>query len=102
MIVRPDPFGIADLVSAFLVLSTSIGLPDAFLQVHAAFLICKGAGTMLAPSIFPMPVFYIGGIADVISASIIVFGNPGLLPEYKEIFAGILYLKGGLVFPSLL
>lgn len=100
--LRPSFAGLTDIVSATLVLFTSSFLPELFLQYHAAFLYFKGITTMIDPIRLPMPVFYIGGMADVLSAAIIFTGNPVFLADYKNWVAAVLFLKGILVFPTML
>ncbi|MFP4038171.1 MAG: hypothetical protein ACLFTA_00105 [Candidatus Nanohaloarchaea archaeon] len=100
--LRPDPVGLFDIFSATFVLFTASALPENFLHLHAGFLYFKGVGTLLRPNILPMPVFYLGGMADVLSAAIIFTGDPAFLSGYKNIIAGVLFVKGFLVFPSML
>ncbi len=92
--LRPDPIGLLDILSATLVLFTSSFLPETFLQYHAMFLYFKGGMTMIKPEILPMPVFYIGNMADIFSAAIIFTGDPAFLADYQNLISGLLFFKG--------
>lgn len=100
--IRPDPVGMLDIGSGILMLYTVSPVPEVFAMAHAYFLIFKGGGTMLAAPIFPLPVFIIGGAADLVSASIIFFGQPPFIGGYKEIIAGILFIKGFLTVMTMM
>jgi hypothetical protein len=95
-VIRPDPIGGLDLVSGILLLYTVSPLPEFIGTAHAAFLIFKGAATIIRP--MPMggaPMFILGGAADLLSAAILVTGNPPLIGgEIKQLFALVLFLKG--------
>ncbi|MFB6099754.1 MAG: hypothetical protein ABEK16_00640 [Candidatus Nanohalobium sp.] len=86
--------GLADLASGLLLLFTASPIPAGIAEIHAIFLIVKGLGTMIRALPLPTPFYYLGGPADLISASILLVGQPPLFAEYKSILAGILMLKG--------
>ncbi len=92
--IKPDPLGLIDIFSATLILFTVSTLPESFLHFHAAFLYMKGIASMLRPAILPYPVFILGNAADVISAAILITGDPIYLADYKNWFAGFLAFKG--------
>ena len=100
--IRPDPLGMLDLGSGILMLYTVSPVPEVVAMAHAYFLIIKGGGTMLVAPIFPMPIFILGGAADVVSAAILMTGHPPILGGYKEIIAGALFLKGVLSLVTLM
>lgn len=100
--IRPDPIGMLDLGSGILMIFTVSAVPEFIALAHAYFLIFKGGGTMLAAPVFPMPIFIIGGAADVISAGILLTGQPPLIGGFKEIIAGILLIKGVLSLVTLM
>ena len=100
--IKPDPIGMLDLGSGLLMIYTVSPVPEVIALAHAYFLIFKGAGTMLTAPIFPVPIFIIGGAADLISAAILFFGQPPLIGGYKEIIAGILFTKGLLSIMTLM
>ena len=100
--IRPDPLGIFDIVSATLILFTSSALPTEFLHLHAAFLYFKGIYSMIANNFIPWPVLnFLGSIADILSAAILFTGEPRYLYDYKNIIAAILLVKGLAVIPLL-
>ncbi len=92
--IRLDPLGLIDILSATLILFTASTLPDSFLHVHAGFLYFKGLASVIKPNILPYPVFIIGNAADLISAGILMTGDPSILADYKHWFAGVLAFKG--------
>lgn len=92
--VRPDPLGILDVVSGIMLFYTISPVPVLFAQVHAGFLIFKGAGSMIEPLHLPVPVYILGGAADLISAAILATGNPPVLAGFKIWISGFLFLKG--------
>jgi len=100
--IKPDPLGILDILSATLVLFTSSFLPETFLHYHAGFLYLKGGLTMIKPEIIPLPIFYIGNMADIISAAIIFTGEPIYLADYQNWIASLLFLKGAWGMTSML
>ncbi len=89
-----DPLGLTDLASGLLIFFTVSPVPTGIAEIHAIFLIVKGVGTIIQAVPLPSPIYYLGGPADLISASIILIGQPPILAEYKTILAGILILKG--------
>ena len=89
-----DPIGWLDVLSGALLYFTVSPIPIVLAESHAFFLLIKGTGTLIKPSIFPLPVFILGSGADIISASIILVGQPPVLAEYKLLISGILFLKG--------
>ena len=92
--IRLDPLGLIDILSATLILFTASALPETFLHFHAGFLYFKGILSLLKPNILPYPIFVIGNAADVISAAILITGDPVFLSEYKNWIAGVLAFKG--------
>lgn len=100
--IRPDPIGILDIAVGIILLHTVSPVPTGFADIHSYFLILKGAGTIFKAPILPMPVFILGGAADIVSAAILLTGNPPLIGGYKEIIAGILLLKGGLALLTMM
>jgi hypothetical protein len=93
-ILRPDPLGITDILSGILLLFTVSHIPVVISEIHAAFLIFKGIGSMLKPLPLPLPVYYLGGPADIMSAAILYTGSPPILADYKIYLAYILLFKG--------
>lgn len=92
--LRFDLLGILDVVSGLLLLNTVSPVPEGIAVVHAGFLIVKGAGSIIDQVRFPFAVFILGGFADLISASILFFGRPPILVDYKIWISGLLFLKG--------
>ena len=93
-LIRLDLLALLDILSGLLLLHTASPIPDSVALAHAGFLIFKGIGSILKPVRFPFAVFIIGGFADLISASILFFGRPPVLIEYKIWVSGLLFLKG--------
>lgn len=91
--MRPDPLGITDFLSGALLMYTVSPIPAAIAEIHSIFLLAKGAATILEIPM-PMPVYYLGGAADLLSATILYTGNPPILEAAAPILAGILFLKG--------
>lgn len=93
--IRPDPIGFIDILAGFLLYFTVSPLPATVAQIHAIFLIYKGAGSM-TPFIplAGMPIFILGGAADIMSAFILYTGTPPILGGIKVWIAGILFIKG--------
>lgn len=91
---RLDPLGVIDILAGILLFFTLSTLPSSVAKFHAAFLIFKGAGTVIRPLHLPLPVFVLGGAADVMSAAILFTGRPPILASYKAWIAGFLFLKG--------
>lgn len=100
--IRPDPIGILDIAAGIILLHTASPVPTAFAHAHSYFLILKGGGTLLKAPVLPLPVFVLGGAADIVSAAILFTGNPPLIGGYKEIIATILLLKGGLALLTMM
>jgi len=94
--LKPDPIGGLDFLSGVLMFHTASPVPELFAVSHASFLLFKGGGTLLKFPIFPLPIFIIGGAADIVSGAILITGNPAFLGGYKEIIAGALIVKGSL------
>ncbi len=92
--IRLDPLGLLDILSATLILMTASALPESFLHFHAGFLYFKGALSLLKPIVMPTPMFIMGNAADVISAAILMTGDPAILADYKYWIAGFLGFKG--------
>lgn len=92
--LRFDLLGLLDIISGFLVLYTVSPVPESIALVHAGFLIVKGSGSIIDQVRFPFPVFILGGFADLISASILFFGQPPLFADHKIWISGLLFLKG--------
>jgi len=92
--IRPDPFGILDLLVALLLIYTESAIPESILLAHASFLIYKGLGSIVKPIPLPAPVYILGGFADIISAAILLTGNPPFLVDYMNYLAGALLIKG--------
>lgn len=92
--IRPDPLGLIDIFSATLILFTASALPETLLHFHAGFLYFKGVASMLKPAILPYPVFILGNAADIMSAAILMTGDPAILADYKHWLAGLLTFKG--------
>lgn len=93
-IFRPDLLGILDVISGILVYFTESFMPESIAITHATILIGKGLGTMIRPVKFPLPVFVIGNMADVLSAAIIFTGTLPILADYKTYIAAGLFFKG--------
>ncbi|MFB6190765.1 MAG: hypothetical protein ABEJ91_04310 [Candidatus Nanohaloarchaea archaeon] len=89
-----DPLGLLDVSAGLLLWSTASPLPALLAQLHAGFLVFKGLGGMTRVNLLPMPVFVLGGAADLMSAAILFTGKPPLLVGYKGWIAGALFLKG--------
>jgi hypothetical protein len=89
-----DPLGLTDLLSGILLFFTVSPIPTGIAQIHAAFLIYKGLGSYIRYLPLPMPVFYMGAFADLISAAILLVGTPPVLADYSVYLAGVLLLKG--------
>jgi hypothetical protein len=89
-----DWAALTDIASGLLVLFTQTPIPDGITEIHAGFLLIKGALTMLPVQIMPTPFFYLGGFADLVSAAILFTGQPPLITQYNKYIAGLLLLKG--------
>lgn len=92
--IRPDPLGILDLIAAVFLFFTVSPVPVIVAHVHAGFLAFKGLGSMIEPVYLPMPVYILGNGADLMSAAIIMAGQPPIIGEFKIWVAGFLFLKG--------
>jgi len=88
-----DPLALIDILSGLMVLFTQTPIPDGVTEVHAAFLLFKGVATIIHLPL-PMPAYYLGGFADLISAAILFTGQPPLITQYNSYVAGFLLLKG--------
>lgn len=100
--LRPDPFGFFDILSATLILFTSSALPESFLHLHAGFLYFKGFYSFIEINFIPWPVLnFFGSIADILSAAILFTGDPRYLADYKNWIACLLFIKGILILPTL-
>jgi hypothetical protein len=94
-VIRPDPLGLIDLASGVLLYFTASPLPEFVAVAHSGFLVFKGLGTIVQPVPLPMPVFFLGGAADLLSAAIMVTGQPPLIGEtVKDGASLVLFLKG--------
>lgn len=92
--LRFDLLGLLDIFSGLLLLNTASPVPESIAMVHAGFLIVKGAGSIIDQVRFPFAVFILGGFADLISASILFFGQPPVFSDHKIWISGLLFLKG--------
>lgn len=92
--LRFDLLGLLDIVSGLLLLHTVSPVPESIAVVHAGFLMVKGAGSIIDQVRFPFIVFILGGFADLISASILFFGQPPVFADQKIWISGLLFLKG--------
>ena len=93
-LLKPDPLGSIDLLSAVLVYLTQSFMPPGIVHIHAGILVIKGLGTVIRPARLPFFMFVLGGMADVLSAAILLTGTPPILNNYKHIIAGALFIKG--------
>lgn len=93
-VLKPDPLGSIDILSAVLVYLTQSFMPPEILHVHAAVLIIKGVATVIEPARLPFFMYVLGGMADVLSAAILFTGTPPVLGDYKKFVAGALLIKG--------
>ena len=93
-ILRPDPLGTVDVISAILVYLTQSFMPAEVLHIHAAVLIIKGISSLIRPVKLPFFMYVLGGMADVLSAAILFTGTPPVLMDYKKFIAGALLFKG--------
>jgi len=82
-----------DILSGLMVLFTQTPVPDGITEIHAGFLLFKGIATMISLPL-PLPAYYLGGFADLISAAILFTGQPPLITQYNSYIAGFLLLKG--------
>lgn len=98
--IRPDPLGVIDILAGVLLYLTVSPVPPTVSQIHAGFLIFKGTGSMVKPLFLPLPVYVLGGAADLMSAMILFTGKPPILADFKLFIGGFLFLKGLLTFLS--
>lgn len=89
-----DPLGWLDMLSGLFLFFTVTVVPTEVAHLHAGFLIFKGLGTMIRELHLPVPVYYLGGGADLMSSAMLLFGKPPILQEYKIFIVGFLFLKG--------
>ncbi len=96
--------GWIDLLAAALVYFTTTAIPSPIPEAHTAFLVLKGGLGFLniPPNPLMLPVFYLGGAADLMSAMILLTGTPPILTGYKEVIAGALVLKGVWTYSNLI
>lgn len=93
--IRFDPMGALDLLSGLLLLFTVSPIPENIAALHAWFLIFKGSATIIRPvPLGGMPIYVLGGAADILSATILFLGTPPLFVDYKLWISGFLFLKG--------
>jgi hypothetical protein len=93
--------GIFDIISGIFLYFTLSPIPESVAIAHAFILIYKGSATIL-PLPLGMPGFILGSAADLMSAAILITGNPPLLGDYKIFLAGFLFLKGTMGFLSMM
>lgn len=87
--------GALDLLSGLLLLFTVSPIPENIAAIHAWFLIFKGTATLIRPMpLGGMPIYVLGGAADILSATILFLGQPPILVGYKTYISGFLFLKG--------
>jgi len=90
-------FGIVDLLAGLMLLMTSSFLPDIIAHGHSYFLMFKGISSIFTPIntvVLGTPYLLLCGFADLLSAAILLTGQPPILAEYKTILAFIIGLKG--------
>ena len=85
--------GMFDIISGIFLYLTVSPVPAIMATVHAGFLVYKGAACFI-PLPLGMPGFVLGSAADLISAAIIMVGQPPILGGVKEIIAFLLFIKG--------
>ena len=93
MVVKPDPLGLFDIFVGIFLLFTVSPLPPLFAQAHAGFLILKGIISLLPLPPIP-PLYILGAAADILSAAILLTGQPPFLIGLKEPIAALLGFKG--------
>lgn len=92
---RFDLLGLIDILSATLILFTASSLPENFLHYHAGFLYFKGLYSFISINFIPWPPLnLLGSMADILSAAILITGDPSILADYQNWIAGILFVKG--------
>lgn len=89
--------GWIDIAAGIMLYFTVSPLPAVVSTAHAAFLILKGSMGFF-PQLGGMqgliPLYIIGGAADIMSSAILLTGQPPVLAGYKMYIAGLLLLKG--------
>jgi len=89
--------GWIDIFAAIILYYTVSPIPEPVAHFHAFFLFFKGFIGFIEfsnpPSIL-LPVYMLGGAADIMSAAILITGSPPVFEDYKNIIAGLLTLKG--------
>jgi len=98
--------GWIDITAAVILYFTVSPVPDPVANAHAYFLFLKGFIGFIDFGSNPpgglMPLFLLGGAADILSAMILFTGTPPILADYKEIIAGLLFIKGLWTFSAFL
>lgn len=97
--------GIIDIIVGIMLLFTASPLPSQVAHAHTVFLLFKGFGSVIDViqlRWFGMPLFILAGAADILSAAILLTGNPPILADYKAILAFLLGLKGVRTFLSIM
>lgn len=99
-----DVFSYADLVLAAMLYMMPSPIPEALSLFHISVLAWKGlAGVWPFFNLIPQfigPVFFpVAIVIDLVSASLVMMGQPPFLAAHKEIIAGMVLLKG--VFSAL-
>ena len=96
--------GWIDITAAILLYFTVSPIPEPVAHAHSIFLFLKGFIGFIdfganPPSIL-LPIYLLGGAADILSAAILLTGTPPIMADYKNIIAGLLFLKGLWTFSS--
>ncbi|MFB6208161.1 MAG: hypothetical protein ABEJ69_02330 [Candidatus Nanohaloarchaea archaeon] len=92
--LRFDVLGLLDIFSGALMFFTVAPVPAAIANAHIGFLVFKGSGGMIRGFPMPYPVFLLGGFADIVSASIIHFGQPPAAIGFHGWISAALLVKG--------
>lgn len=103
--LRLNIIGWIDIAAAILIHYTVTPVPSPIPEIHTAFLLMKGGiGFFPLEGLTPvlLPIYYLGGVADILSAVILLLGSPPVLSEYTSIIAGFLMIKGVWTFTSML
>lgn len=103
--LRLNLIGWIDIAAAFLIYYTVSPVPSPIPEIHTIFLLVKGGiGFFPLQGVTPilMPIYYLGGVADILSAVILLLGTPPILAEYTPVIAGLLMIKGVWTFTSML
>lgn len=85
--------GLFDILSGAFLYFTVSPLPGIISAIHAAILMYKGTATII-PLPLGIPGFIIGSAADLMSAGILLIGQPPILGGFKEFIALLLFIKG--------